>query len=216
MTVTAEDCKPWQLPTVEGPVCPGIGTDEITASVSAGTLEDLQKQAYEEAFEQGQREGFEAGYRDGQDKGRTEYINAAKQISQLVAGLAAPIKTMDERVQQGIADLAVLISRHIVRREIKIERGEVVGIVKEALAHLPIGAHNPRVRLNPADVDLVRNALSLDQEDNSYRIEPDPLIGRGGCLVETESSFVDATVEARLNAIVAKMLGGERESDRES
>lgn len=214
MTVNAEDCKPWQLPTVEGPVCPGIGSDDISPAVSAGNLEDLQKQAYDEAFEEGQREGFEAGYRDGQQKGQAEFVTAATQIRQLIAGLAGPIKAMDERVQQGIADLAVLISRHIVRREIKIERGEVVGVVKEALGHLPISAHHPRVRLNPADVDLVRHALSLDQEDHNYRIEPDPLIGRGGCLVETESSFIDATIEARLNAIIAKMLGGERESDR--
>ena len=41
-----------------------------------------------------------------------------------------------------------------------------------------------------------------------------PLVARGGCVVETETSRIDATVESRIAAIASKMFGGERESDR--
>ncbi|MGZ5576522.1 MAG: FliH/SctL family protein, partial [Methylobacter sp.] len=44
-------------------------------------------------------------------------------------------------------------------------------------------------------------------------IVEDPLITRGGCEVDTDISHVNATVEHRLAAVIATLLGGERESD---
>ena len=57
-------------------------------------------------------------------------------------------------------------------------------------------------------------SLSIDTDGISWRVEADPLISRGGCIVETETSRIDATVESRIAAIASKMFGGERESDR--
>ena len=37
---------------------------------------------------------------------------------------------------------------------------------------------------------------------------------RGGCLIETATSFIDATVEARLNATIAQCFGSLRENDQ--
>jgi flagellar biosynthesis/type III secretory pathway protein FliH len=36
---------------------------------------------------------------------------------------------------------------------------------------------------------------------------------RGDCRVETESSYIDASIEARLSAIAANMLGDDRRHD---
>jgi flagellar assembly protein FliH len=44
----------------------------------------------------------------------------------------------------------------------------------------------------------------------------DPLITRGGCKVDTEVSYIDATVENRLAAVIATLFGGEREQDKNS
>ena len=62
----------------------------------------------------------------------------------------------------------------------------------------------------------MRNALSLGEDEKSWRLEEDLLLSRGDCRVETESSYIDATVEARLSAIAANMLGDERRNDDES
>jgi flagellar assembly protein FliH len=42
----------------------------------------------------------------------------------------------------------------------------------------------------------------------------DPTLTRGGCLVRSENSQIDARVESRVNAIVSGMLGEERASAR--
>jgi flagellar assembly protein FliH len=101
-----------------------------------------------------------------------------------------------------------------VRRELKTDPGEVVGVVRETMRHLPIAPRAARIRLHPDDVELVQSAFALRDDSKTWRLEPDPLITRGGCVVETDTSRIDATVESRLAAIASRMLGGERESDR--
>jgi flagellar assembly protein FliH len=207
------EAKVWQLPIVEGPL---VGNEDAVPKVSAANLEQLQKAAYEEAYAEGHATGLAEGRREGLELGRGAFMSQAERLGALLQTLADPIKTMDDDIQRSIAELATLIARQIVRREIKIERGEIVGAVREALSQLPISDRKLRIHLNPDDVELVRKALSLSQDDQNYRLDGDPLIERGGCLVETESSIVDATVEARLNAVITKMLGGERRSDRDT
>ena len=112
------------------------------------------------------------------------------------------------------AYLAVLIARHLVRRELKANPGEIVGVVRETMRHLPIAPRAARIRLHPEDVELVQNAFALRDDTKIWRLEPDPLVTRGGCVVETDSSRIDASVESRLAAIASRMLGGEREGDR--
>jgi len=52
-----------------------------------------------------------------------------------------------------------------------------------------------------------------DGEELRWRIVEEPTLTRGGCRVESEDSRIDATVEARLGALIARALGGEREED---
>jgi flagellar assembly protein FliH len=60
---------------------------------------------------------------------------------------------------------------------------------------------------------LVRDALSMHDEDQPLKIIEDPIQTRGGCRILTDTSQIDATVESRINAIIANLLGGERSTD---
>jgi flagellar assembly protein FliH len=70
-----------------------------------------------------------------------------------------------------------------------------------------------RLALNPEDAAMVREVLSLHEGDQAIRIVEDPVQSRGGCRILTETSQIDATVESRLNAVIANTLGGLRRSD---
>ncbi|MDH5592757.1 MAG: flagellar assembly protein FliH, partial [Gammaproteobacteria bacterium] len=59
----------------------------------------------------------------------------------------------------------------------------------------------------------VKKGLSLDDDGASWQWVEDPLLTRGGCRLETADTLIDATVEARLESVVNKMLGGERSDD---
>lgn len=199
----------FELPAVEGVLA---GDFEVGSMPTARQLEEMHKQAWGEGYTAGEAAGFAAG------EARAAEVTAqrAAALDGMIRDLAAPLAELDRELVESVGELALLIARHLVRRELKASPGEVVGVVRESLRHLPVASRGTRLRLNPDDLDLVRDALALGNEEMDWRLEADPLVSRGGCIVETETSRIDATVETRLNAIASKMLGGERESDRDA
>jgi len=199
---------PYELPDIEE-ILVRNGRDGAGV-VTARELESIQKQAYAEGFETGTAEG----YADGQQRAAADIEARRQTLSAIAEQLAQPLATLDEEMVSSVAELALLIARHLVRRELKTAPGEVIGVVRETMRLLPIASRGTTLHLNPDDAELVRSALAIDVDGISWRVEADPLISRGGCIVETETSRIDATVESRIAAIASKMFGGEREGDR--
>jgi len=62
-------------------------------------------------------------------------------------------------VQRQLVWLAGGIARHIVRRELKTQPDEIVAVIRETVALLPMTARDIRVHLNPEDAKLVRSRM---------------------------------------------------------
>jgi len=204
----AADVERFEFPNVEGVL---VGSADGTARMpTAGQIEALHRAAWDEGYAAGES----AGYADGVARAQGEVERRVAALDGLLAELSAPLARLDHELVENVAELALLIARHLVRRELKVTPGEVVGVVRETLRHLPVADRGTTIRLNPEDVELVRDAFALGDDPVSWRLEPDPLITRGGCVIESETSRIDASVETRLAAIASRMFGGERESDR--
>jgi flagellar assembly protein FliH len=209
-TVLAADEAPaatrWEQPAMEGG----------GALLTARQLESLQKHAFEEAHA--------AGYAAGKSEARAH----VERFGALMRTFARPLEDLDASVEEALVALAVSIARQIIRRELRADSGEIVAVVREALALLPVGVREVRVHLHPDDARVVR-ALAEDDgrsgfggsgfsRDSSspeqmWRIVEDPALERGGCRVESESSQIDARIETRIGAVVSRLLGGERSED---
>jgi flagellar assembly protein FliH len=205
----------WELPSVEGDILPSSTVNKPKRPPTAEELEAIHKEAYEEGFNLGRKEGRTIGHKEGFELASREMQTRIDTLSGIINVLSEPLRQVDEEVEKSLTEMVHLIAKHLIRRELKTNEGEIIGVVRHVMSHLPISARNPRIHLNPEDIDLVKNALSIDDDKATWRLEADPLINRGGCLVETESSFIDATVEARIAAEVSQMLGGERQNDRD-
>jgi flagellar assembly protein FliH len=179
---------------------------ELPQLLTANRVEHLQKQAYDEAFARGQADGLKAAQQETQAR--------LARLAGLFDSLATPLKELDERIEQELVTLAVQAARLIVRRELKTDPGLVLAAVREAMAALPASARQVRVHLHPDDAALVREHFKAGNEPLSWKIVDDPSQARGGCKVVTETSQIDAGVEARLMAILAAALGGDRSHDR--
>ncbi len=201
----------WQEPHVQGKIA-SDSSDGIRPP-TANQMQALHKDAYDEGFNMGRKEGRSKGYAEATEKVEAESRQLLQSLNAILNSLADPVSLLDDEMETSIAELTLAIARQLVRREIKVEPGEIVAVVREAVRALPISARNPTIYLHPEDIQLVRNALSLGEDDQSYRLEEDLLLIRGDCRVETESSFIDASTEARLSAIAANMLGDERKQD---
>jgi flagellar assembly protein FliH len=198
----------WREPLVQGQIV--SGNDSGVRPPTANEMQSLHKDAYNEGFEMGRKEGCVQGHTEGSTKAAAESKQLFQKLELIFNALAKPISQLDDELESSIVELALVIAKQVVRREIKLEPGEIVAVVREAVRALPISARNPTIYLHPEDMQLVRHALSLGDDDKAYRLEEDILLTRGDCRVETETSYIDASIEARLSAVAVSMLGDDR------
>jgi len=209
----ASEYVEWNEPQVQGQIV--TANNSGVRPPTANEMQYLHKDAYDEGFNMGRKEGRAQGHKEGIAQAAAESIQQFQKLELIFNSLAKPIAQLDNELETSIAELTLSIARQLVRREIKIDPGEIVAVVREAVRALPISARNPTIYLHPEDMQLVRNALSLSDDEKSYRLEEDLLLTRGDCRVETETSHIDASIEARLSAIAVNMLGDERKHEEE-
>ncbi|MDP3589727.1 MAG: flagellar assembly protein FliH [Methylobacter sp.] len=217
-----ESLRLWSMPDVSGVDAVRESEtveleEEPTPILTVDEIEAMQKQAYDEAFAQGKMHGFQQGFDEGSKKGYEDNVHLlqsqAATLVSLLESLSEPFKKLDEEVEKELVKLVIGIATQIIRREIKLDPGQIVAVVRETINVLPLSSQKISLKLHPEDAGLVRSALALDEMSSNWSIVDDPLITRGGCEVDTEISHVDATVEHRLAAVIATVLGGDRERD---
>jgi len=203
----------WQPPHVHRKGEPPV--DEAHGLLTAAQLDAIQKAAHDEGFEQGRKEGQAYGHREGLEEGRAATRVKIERLDQILSTLEKPFEHLDQQVENEIVTLVISMVRQLIRREVKLDPGQIVGVVREALGILPINARGIRVVLHPEDAELVRNAYSLGDHDQQWQIVEDPVIQRGGCRIHTDTSQIDATLDSRLNSLIAPLLAAERQRDAE-
>jgi flagellar assembly protein FliH len=230
----AEAAEAEAEPEVE-PEEPAGPTEEELAAIR----EEARREGYEQGhaegreaghetgLEEGRKQGHEEGYAAGLEEGRTEIAEqqealAAKsaELDTLLGALARPFEDLDDEVEEQLVELVLAVGRQLIRRELRTEPGQIIAVVREAIAALPANTREYELHLHPEDAELVRETVAgdgegeADEHDRPWRIVEDPALTRGGCQVISENSRVDATLEKRLAQVAANLLGGEREHDR--
>jgi flagellar assembly protein FliH len=204
----------WEPAEVKTPA-PKPEPEPVRTMPTVREIEALQKAAYDEGFAQGRAEGLAQGEQEGFAAGQAEAKQLAGRIGGVLQTLAEPLAELDEAVESQIVQLAFLLARQIIRREIQTQAGEVVPVVREALALLPISSRDIKVHLHPEDARFLRENLG-PQDEGAWKIVEDASLSRGGCRVTTPTSQIDATLERRLNALASEFLGGIRSGDVEA
>ncbi len=200
-------CKPWRAPSFEAVEDSNVDyqlPDTINLS-NRQKQETIRQQAFEKSYAK--------GYMEGLQQGQKEIRQQVAYLQTIMATLAMPLPGVDEQVVHEMAELCMAVVKQLVRRELKASPDEIVAVVKEAVSMLPMTPGEVRLELNPEDAALVRKALGEPGTETSWRIVEDPLLTRGGCRVLTNTSRIDATVENRINATIAAVMGGERQVD---
>jgi flagellar assembly protein FliH len=193
----AADAEVWAAPDM-GHASP------VPKMPTVSGLADLQAEAYKEAFEQGLGEGREAG--------RAQVQAQVEQLAGMFYDLAKPFEELDAEVERELLTLAMALARQIVRRELKADPTQIIGIIREAILALPVAARDVRVHLHPEDAAVVRQNLAPTENERAWGIIEDPVMARGGCRITTATSRIDARLETRLGAILSELLGTERHS----
>jgi flagellar assembly protein FliH len=195
----------WPLPSVAGPIV-GARRDRADddGAADAGSAAERAR---------GYAAGLEAARAETQ-RLTSELETRVKHLDSVLAGLARPLAELDEDVTRQLVVLALCIAKQLARREIKANPAEIIGLIRESIGRLPASAREVRVHLHPEDAAVVREHLSAPAAELAWTLVEDPTQSRGGCLVRSESSQIDARFESRVAAVVSALLGDERAGDR--
>ncbi len=200
----AGEITPWPLPEMDGPAGHSreLEQEEIPEPPTAEELEAIREAA--------RREGYRQGYETGMEQARGEYQRLAEQWQTLLQAMTRPLAAQDEALENQILLLVTRLVRHIVHREMQTAPDEIIAVIREALAALPENSRNIRVLLHPEDLRLANEILG-ESRGEQWRMEPDPALQRGDCLVKTEYSQVDARLDKRLDQLITAFLGDRRQ-----
>lgn len=214
----------WELPTIEGH---SVGAASATMSppkklkpLTAEDIENIRQQAYQDGLKEGRKAGYQQGLQEGREAGKEaghaeglesgqreaqqQMQQRVKQLSTLMQQLLDPISLNQQQVEQGIVNLALALSRSVIQRELQLDSRVVASLVPRLLASLPKTASGIRIQVAVEDYDAVEQALeSLNTEAELQGVAT---MHAGGCVVETSTQYIDATLEKRFQKAVHEML----------
>ena len=167
------------------------------------SVDELVEQARQSGYQDGYRNGLAAleSYKQAQGAQMAAYMN--DQIGALANDFHHRLESLEQQLAGRIAGVALELARQVVRTELRQNPELVVTVAEEALGALLASAKQIVLRLNPDDLALSQGRLDELLQARGARVVPDPLLARGGCLVESDIAVVDATVEARWNLAAA-------------
>jgi len=210
-----KDYETWAFPSIDaeqGKLFRQTVEEEVEVEVEEKTEELITAEELQSIKDQAYTEGFENGRRDGLASAQTEIDRKNALLDNMVSQLVEPLQQCGQQTQKELLELAFAISRQIVRRELKQDPTQLIAIIRDALKLLPIGAKNIQILLHPEDASIVREVLSIDQNnpDSTWRLVEEPSMERGGCLLQTDNSKVDASVDRQIAVLFSRIAGGQR------
>ncbi|MCU0943601.1 MAG: FliH/SctL family protein [Hydrogenophaga sp.] len=172
-------------------------------------LEQAVQAAREQAFAEGFAHGHAVAEKEVrealEDSARKSAEENAQRMAQLLQNTRDHLKQNEERISRQMLDLACDLARQVVRQELRHNPQHLLPVITEALAQLVDDGLPATVRMHPNDLALMKVPLQELLGDKGPELVADGNISPGGCLVESASTSVDATMEKRWMRAIANL-----------
>lgn len=182
----------------------------IGAAVGSGApAEQLDTAAIErEAFSK----GYAQGERAGMDAAATRADAMLRRLAQTIEELGALRSEMIHRTERQAVQLVLAIAERIVQREVTLDRTLLLAIARVALDRLG-ECGSATIRLHPDDFQAIGVKPSI--VDAAVQVVADPAVSRGGCHVESDFGFMDASPESQFRELARALLSDADQSQAE-
>lgn len=160
----------------------------------------------EQAHEQAYQEGFAKGVVDGEAQGLAQTLQQVDDLRAQFAQVLVSRADVLASVVSDIAPLAIEIAERLMKTEISADEGLVMVLVEDALQKLGRDTRHVAIKVNPDEMASVKKgikALNLPQLKAEIMVIPDGQVEPGGCIIETNSGLIDATLHTRLTMLRA-------------
>lgn len=185
----------WHFSAVDGSADTGTGSDH------EGVTTEVLQQARQQALAEGFARGHDAGAQEVRDALEATLRKTAEEtavrMAQLLRNTRDNLKKNEDQISRHILELACDLARQIVRRELQSDTNPLKPVIAEALTQLVEDGLPATVRMNPGDLTLMKGALQETLASPVPEFVADPAVSPGGCMVESATMAVDATIEKR-------------------
>ena len=160
----------------------------------------IERDAFAKGYAQGERAGAEAAATRGE--------SMVRRLAQTIEELGALRTEMLHKSEKQLVQLAIAIAGRVIQREITLDRELLVAMARVALDRLG-DVSAATIRLHPEDFAATTAARHGVLSTEAVRVVADPVVHRGGCLVESEFGLIDLSVSAQVGEIAHALLGAD-------
>jgi flagellar assembly protein FliH len=148
---------------------------------------------------------YDAGRADGLREGAQKAAAEAQQLKSLLVAIEQQSHEINQGIAHDVLELALEVARQMVRQALSVRPEIIVTLIHDALARAVQPLAAATIALNPADAALVREQLGSELAAAGWRVVEDPHMQRGGALLQTAATQIDATMGARWQRLTAAL-----------
>ena len=191
----------WAPPRNSGPVISFRGR-----GAGAAELEHESRAAAEAGFQKGRAEGLASAQREI-DSRLQQLDQTIVVLKEILHSMSRPLDRLDQVAAAELATLAVSVGSELARRDLEAHPDHLVNVIHDCVQSLPASSRSIRVHLDPRDARVIRERLGAVAADAGWILIDDASVGRAGCRVNVDSSYLDATLDSRVDVALSAVLG---------
>lgn len=176
-----------------------VAAPAFSENETARLREAARQEGYQAGFDSGRADGFDAG----RDAAATEGRQVAVQLARAVSSFEAGANELEHAVADELLALALEIARKVIHQAIVVQPQTILGVVREALAQLPL--QHAMIHLNTEDAALVRGHAGEQLAHAGHRVLEDPQLARGDVVIEAGGTHLDARLATRWQRVIATL-----------
>ena len=195
----------WELPFVN---------DDNRAEVSS---KPPSAHEIEQFYQAAQKEGYEQGLAEGRQQGVKQFNDGLEKLNTLIKSLRQSHISLDSVLLEQLASMVFSLAEKIAQVEIEKNPEQIKTVIKQAVAMLPTNLAPLKVYLNTEDYATVSELQRIGDTEISAiegaKLQSSTELKKGGCVIESGNTTIDASYEARLEEMMSSYFSGKSNED---
>jgi flagellar biosynthesis/type III secretory pathway protein FliH len=145
---------------------------------------------------------WDLGFQEGMQRALQEQAPAVARLAMLIANTVAAHQDTVRHLDETVVSLVLALTRLLVRHEVNAAPDTILQVARAALEELTV-EHAVTLRVHPDDAALLQAQLPALGLPIAVQVSvlPDPAVTAGGCLIESGTGRVNASIEKQLERL---------------
>lgn len=158
-------------------------------------------------------ESFNSGIAVGRKQAEEDFENGVQTLLCICNELDRLRETILQNSIGEMRELVLAIAEKIIRHSVEEQSETITATIIEAI-HLAVKSDEFQIQLNPEDLACIEEKKSeiidkISGLDNVV-LKPDATLERGGCMIESTSCTIDASMASQLKVIRNSLMASEQ------